>query len=362
LQLKARMANPRNKWWPYWQTVGLLVIAAFSQQRARAAIVVAASDSSPQEKSRADFVCEGRDDQDKIAAAIALGKRGKTLVDVNPKEQTTVECVLNHVVELLPGNYQLTASIELPDAADCAFRGEGSTLHYLPKQGDCVVIRGMNRCRYSFGTIQTNSTGAAIHVQPKVGMPSLMSFVTFTGLVGPGTEGTGLYVDPSYENVCVNRFEGTDVLKFKRGVYVGGAGARDKSTSTQGKADTNWFWLSYVRMCSTCIEESATGVDSGVWEVNVDASLPGSTAIKAAGAYDKWFIIMGTYTHEKKNLALVLEPGARHSVFEIQPPIEEFASEDRSGTNTNVIVSRQKEKNDQASGGLPSKSKRAPGD
>jgi hypothetical protein len=197
----------------------------------------------------------------------------------------------------------------------------------------------MNRCRYSFGTIETKSTGAAIHVQPNEGMPALMSFVSFTGLVGSDTRGTGLFVDPEHENVCVNRFEGTDIANFSRGVFVGAAGSREKSTSTHGKADTNWFWLSYIRMCATCVQESATGVDSCVWEVNVDASLPGATAVRAAGAYDKWLIIMGTYTHEKQNMALVLEPGARHSVFEIHPPIDDFAWEDRSGTNTNIIIS-----------------------
>ena len=306
---------------------------------ANAAILVAAGDSLPQEKARADVVCEGHDDQVRLAAAIALGRRGRTLIDANPKSQTEVECLLNHVVELLPGNYWLSAPLEVPDAANCVIRGEGSTLHFLPASGDCVIIRGMNRCRYMFGTIETHSDGAAIHVQPKAGMPALMSFVTFTGLSGSDTRGTGLFVDPTFENVCVNRFEGTDVMGFERGAYVGAAGSREKSASTHGKADTNWFWLSYVRMCSTCIEESATGVDSCVWEVNVDASLPGATAIRAAGAYDKWFIIMGTYTHEKKNMALVLEPGARHSIFEIHPPIEDFAWEDRSGSDTNVVIS-----------------------
>jgi hypothetical protein len=319
--------------------LSLVALFLWVARSSNAAIVVAAADSLPQEKARADIVCDGRDDQVKLAAAIALGRHGPTLIDVNPKSQTEVDCLLNHAVELLPGNYKLSAPLEVPDAADCVIRGEGSTLHFLPNKGDCVIIRGMNRCRYSFGTIETHSDGAAIHIQPKAGMPALMSYVTFTGLIGSETRGTGLFVDPTFENVCVNRFEGTDLMGFDRGAYVGAAGAREKSTSTHGKADTNWFWLSYVRMCSTCIEESATGVDSCVWEVNVDASLPGATAIRAAGAYDKWFVIMGTYTHEKKNLALVLEPGARHSIFEIHPPIEDFAWEDRSGSDTNVVIS-----------------------
>jgi len=304
-----------------------------------AAIVVAAADSLPEEKARADVVCDGTDDQLELAKSLARGRRGKTKVDVDPKTQQTVDCILNHAVEWLPGNYYLSDTLEVPSAANCVIRAEGTTFHYLKDEGDCVVIRGMNRCRYNFGTIESSSSGAALCIRPDAKMPALMSFVNFTGLIGQNQRGTGLLLDPTHENICVNRFEGTDVLGFERGVYVGGAGKRTDSASTHGKCDTNWFWLSYVRMCTTCIEESAKGVDSSVWNVNVDASLPGATAIRAAGGYGKWYIIMGTYTFEKKNKALVLEPGARHSIFEMQPPIGNFAWKDRSGNDTNIILS-----------------------
>jgi hypothetical protein len=304
-----------------------------------AAIVVAAADSTAAEKSRADLVCDGIDDQVELAKSLAMGRRGKVGIDSDPKSQRLVECTLNHAVEWLPGTYNLSASLEVPEAANCVIRAEATTLNYQSADGDCVVIRGMNRCRYNFGTIKTSSAGGALHIQPRASMPCLMSFVNFTGLQGQNSRGTGLWLDPSHENVCVNRFEGTDVIGFARGVFVGSTGDREKAASTHSKCDTNWFWLSYVRMCKVCIEESAGGVDSSVWEVNVDASLPGSIAIRAAGAYGKWYIIMGTYTFEKKNLALVLEPGARHSVFEIHPPLTEFAWEDRSGSDTNIVLS-----------------------
>lgn len=305
---------------------------------ARAAIVVAAADSSPQERARADFVCDGKDDQVELAKSLALGRRGKAEIDVNPKTQRTIECTLNHAVEWLPGTYSLSATLEVPDSANCVIRAESTTLRYQSDEGDGVLIRGMNRCRYSFGTIESHSIGAALCVRPNAEMPALMSFVNFAGLIGKDAHGTGLLLDPSHENVCVNRFEGTDILGFDRGVFVGGAGGREHSASTFGKCDTNWFWLSYIRMCNTCIEESANGVDCGVWEVNVDASLPQGTAIRAAGKYGKWFVIMGTYTFEKKNKAIVLEPGARDCVFEVHPPLSEFNWEDRSGSDTNVVL------------------------
>lgn len=314
------------------------VISTATRQPAHSAIVVAAADSLPQEKKRADFVCDGTDDQVELAQSLSLGRRGRTEIDINPKTQRTVECALNHVVEWLPGTYHLSATLEIPDAANCAIRAEGTTLRFASVEGDCVVIRGMNRCRYNFGTIESGSAGAALCVRPNAAMPALMSFVNFAGLIGKDQRGTGLLLDPGRENVCVNRFEGTDVLGFERGVFVGAAGSREQSASTHGKCDTNWFWLSYVRMCSTCIEESASGVDCSVWEVNVDASLPGATAIRAAGKYGKWYVIMGTYTFERKNLAIVLEPGARDCVFEVHPPLSEFAWEDRSGSTSNIVL------------------------
>ncbi|MCC6492771.1 MAG: hypothetical protein IT424_07105 [Pirellulales bacterium] len=304
---------------------------------ASAAIVVAASDSSDEEKARADLVCDGRDDQEELAASLARAKREAVRIDVDPKTQTTVDCAVNHAVQWLPGVYRLSGTLEVPDAANCVIEAEGTVLRYEPQEGDAVVIRGMNRCRYRFGTIESATSGAALKVAPRETMPALMSFVDFAGLIGQGAQGIGLHLDPTEENVCVNRFVGTDVMGFDKGVLVGGAGGRTNAASTQSKCDTNWFWLSYVRMCRTCVEEGSVGVDCSVWEVNVDASLPDSVAIRAGGLYGKWYVIMGTYTFEKKNKALILEPGARQCVFDVHPPLADFAWEDNSGNDTNVI-------------------------
>lgn len=304
-----------------------------------AAIIVAAADSLAEEKARADFICDGVDDQEELAASLAKARQGETLIDINPKTQKKVRCALNHAVEWLPGKYYLSATLEIPDAANCVIRAAGTALHYQSADGDAVVMRGMNRCRYNFGTIESASTGAALRIQPTEAMPALMSYVYFTGLIGKDQQGVGLMLDPKYENVCVNRIEGTDIMGFDKGAFVGGAGARERGASSHGKCDTNWFWLSYIRLCNVCVEESAQGVDNSVWRVNVDASVPDAVAIRTAGAYGKWFVIMGTYTFERKNKAIVLTPGARHSVFEVHPPIQEFSWEDRSGSDTNVILS-----------------------
>src|SRR5262245_40646936 len=153
-----------------------------------AAIVVAAADSLPQEKARADLVCDGDDDQVELAKSLSMGRRGKTEIDIDPKTQRTVECTLNHAVEWMPGNYFLSAPLEIPDAANCVIRAEGTVLH-MPTEGDGVVIRGMNRNRYHFGTIEGSTEGAALRVAPRAGMPALQSFVTFAGLIGKNTRG-----------------------------------------------------------------------------------------------------------------------------------------------------------------------------
>jgi hypothetical protein len=308
---------------------------------AEGAITVAAVDSHDLEKTKADFVCDGKEDQAELARSLSLAKQGKALIDVDPKTQREVVASLNHAVRWLPGTYHLSETLEIPDAVNCVLDAEGTTLRWGGQAGDAVVIRGMNRCRYRFGTIESSSSGVALRIQPNQQMPALRSFVEFAGLVGKNQQGIGLMLDPTSENVCVNRFTGTDISGFDQGVYVGAAGDRQSAASTHGKCDTNWFWLSYVRLCHTCIRESATGVDCSVWDVNVDASLPDSVAIRAAGSYGKWFVIMGTYTFEKKNLAIVLEPGAQHCVFAVHPPLENFRWEDRSQSSTNVILTTQ---------------------
>ena len=58
-------------------------------------------------------------------------------------------------------------------------------------------------------------------------------------------KGTGLYIDSSVENVCTNRFEGTDIAHFHTGIFVGAAN-KDIKESGHGKTDTNWFWCSYI--------------------------------------------------------------------------------------------------------------------
>lgn len=304
-------------------------------------IIIAASNSSNKCKAQADYVCDGKDDQVELLKSITQAIKCAVKVDIDPASQKTVECYGKHSVVWLPGDYYLDKTLTIPDAADCVINAEGSYFHYQPMERDAVIITGMNRCRYYFGTIESNSTDAALRVKPAKIMPALMSKVSFTGLVGSNQKGTGLYIDPSVENVCTNKFEGTDISGFDKGVYIGDAAKKKPDIPGSGKCDTNWFWFSYIRMCNTCIWEKGRGVDDGVWNVNVDASIPDSIGIRTAAMYGKWYLIMGTWDR-KGTKAVVLDPGASHNVLEVHPPIEEFEWEDNSGNSTNVILSTKR--------------------
>ncbi len=294
--------------------------------------IVAASNSSEEAKARANLICDGVSDQVDLLASIQKAPSIQTRVANLNGTISSHSCLGKHSVEWLPGDYHLSATLVIPDCADMVIQAEGSHLHYELASGDAVVLRGMHRCRYRFGTIESHSIGAALSTAPLAGgsMPlALMSEVSYTGLIGKDRRGKGLSIGP---RTCTNRFEGTDIHSFDTGIYVADAPGT--------KIDTNWYWVSYIRSCNTAIQESGVGVDSSVWHVNVDANLDGGVGIRTAAEYGSWYIIMGTWGHEGVNKAVILDPGAEHNVLEIHPPPEthHWVVEDNSGNNTNVIL------------------------
>ena len=326
--------------------IALVLISLATRASGAASIVVAAANSSKEARTRADIVCRGKSDQVKLLASLRKAPRIKTVYERNPRTLAPTECYGAHSVEWLPGDYYLDDTLTVPDMEDCAIHAEGARFHYRPHQGDAVVVTGVNRCRFYFGTIFTDSTGAALRIKPTENMPSLMSIVGFTGLIGTGQVGIGLCVDSSVENVCTMRFEGTDIRGFDVGVLVPDARPAQAGKPGSGKTDTNWYWFSYVRMCNTCIWERRNGIDCGVWNVNVDASITNSVAVRTAGSFGKWFVIMGTMdwharSHEGNNTkSIILDPGADHNVIEVTPPLPRYAPAiDNSGNDSNVVLS-----------------------
>ena len=133
------------------------------------------------------------------------------------------------------------------------------------------------------------------------------------------------------------RFEGTDVRGFDIGVFVPDARPSHPDQPGAGKTDTNWYWISYVRMCNTCIWEKRKGIDCGIWQVNVDASIKNSVAIRTAASYGRWFVIMGTWAGK---CSVIFDPGATHNVMEVTPPLQAglAPAEDNSGNKSNLIL------------------------
>lgn len=305
-----------------------------------ACIVVAASDSPAAAKNKADYVCTGVADEMVLRRSLLDAGVYTGDIDINPFDMTQIECIGRHSVEWLAGNYYLERTLEIPDAMDVSIQSEGACFHYVAEAGDAIRVGGMLRCRYALGTVLCNSCGAALRIAPQQrGYASLMSIVSFTGLIGSGQRGTGLMIDPSMENVCTNRFEGTDIRDFDIGVLVGAAATSYVPVNPgAGKCDTNHFWFSYIRRCNTCICEQGNGVDSADWNVNVDASLAGSVAIRTAAKYGKWSVIMGTWDADAES-ALILDSGAMNNTFFVHPPLKDnFKWQDNSGNDTNNIV------------------------
>lgn len=312
--------------------VFLIGISLCTPMTYAAVFTVAASNTPEPARSRADFVCDGTDDQMELRDSIEKGPKTQAHVtDLGPHpadqpfkaQVSTYECFGASSVEWLPGDYFLGSTLVIPETADLMIQAQGARFHYEKEEGDAVLIAGAFRARYHFGVIYSHSSGAALRMKPDRHI--LMSVITFTGLVGKDFRGVGLWLDQS---VCTNRFEGTDISLFDKGVFVNDA---------KTKIDTNWFWLSYIRACKYCIYESGAAVDCNTWDVNVDASMPGSVGIYTAATYSNWNILMGTWVLENTN-ALILGPGASHQLIQIRPPIDAFRWQDNSGTANNVIL------------------------
>jgi len=232
----------------------------------------------------------------------------------------------------------LSSTVFSPQCVDTILEAEGTILHYLPLTGDAVVVTGSLRSRFNFGTIWTGSTGVALAARDRPYsnpfMPNLMSIYRFQGLQHDppnAKDGIGFFVNKHF---CVNKIEGTDIRGFGIGVLVD-----DHDGGTEGKIDTNWWWLSYVRGCGTDIHVMGSSVDSQQWYVNVDATTPNSIAIRTAAKFERWHIIMGTWDRSPGSRSLILDPGAESNWIEIQPQLWTVDGyENHSGFSNNVFV------------------------
>jgi hypothetical protein len=288
--------NPNIPW--TYRAIGYLDLPGFY-------IIVAPSNASPEEKSRADLVCDGTNDEVELSASFKGGKSG---------------------TEWLPGDYYLDGTVNLRPAGSCAvIDAEGTYLHYQPATGDAIRIQGAIDCRYRFGTIETSSTGAAIRLHNPPTISILMNIITFNSLIGHNQNGVGLYIDVSEEGICTDRFDGLSISGFDTGILLG---------SGPLKTDTNWFFVNSIRNCNTAIRElNIQGVDDSFYTASIDTTLDNSVGIRTNAGDDKFDIMMSDSSGVGTK-AIILDSGSYQNVIEILPPMDNFTLEDNSGPSS----------------------------
>lgn len=299
---------------------------------------MAASNSLPSAKARADVVCTGTNDQIILRDSLLKGPYIKIQYD----DSAYTMAYSGQSVEWLAGDYFLNDSLILPQVVDTVLNAEGTVINYGgPVNNDVVIFSGALRSRFNFGTIWSTSNGAALAMKARQYsnpfMPIDMNIITFQGLQkvgasqgGPVSPGIGLWIQRPF---CVNQVTGTDVRGFTTGVFADDAGPRDGHT-----IDTNWYWLSYVRGCMTDIHVMNYNINAQQWYVNVDIMNTGAVCIRTAATTEYWHVIMGTVTRDPNSRSIILDPGAAENVFDIYPPLFHFDGyENNSGEWNNVF-------------------------
>ena len=145
-----------------------------------------------------------------------------------------------------PVVYTLNETLRIPWMQDFCLEGGHYVIQYTPEQGDAVRIDSQMSCRYQFGIISSNSSGAVVRLSPETVGPDRFKVITsskfyFNALVGgggawPGGEpfnselnsairriGTGLWCDGTPGSIDANAIEVTEIVGCERGLFLEGA-------------------------------------------------------------------------------------------------------------------------------------------
>lgn len=257
---------------------------------------VAPSGASASDKLRADFIGNGTSDQTAVVAAVAAAKAVSSYSKVI----------------MLPGVYWFTAAADISGGNGFAFEASGtqvngpgvqtSTLSAL----DTFIIQNSNSARFKFGSIVTNSTGAAIH--------SLGGYIeteiTWQSLDGTARNGYGILIDSRIalggQGQSVNWLTGTHVENFNVGIALlkdGGTGANIDTYRVTADFIFNNNKGVYVN------SSAGNTINANVWNINIDASHnAGDVAFQTNGLYDEVNAIIGGLAAGSHNF--VLDSGA----------------------------------------------------
>ena len=134
------------------KTLILLAVISLLTPMAHAALFTVAASNTPEPaRSRADFVCDGKDDQVELLDSIMKGPRTTAHVtNLGPhpagqpfkEDVSTYECYGASSVEWLPGDYNLGSTLVIPETADMMIQAQGTRFHYDKEDGDAVVVAG----------------------------------------------------------------------------------------------------------------------------------------------------------------------------------------------------------------------------
>jgi hypothetical protein len=281
---------------------------------------VASSIASQTDKQRADFVGDGVNDQN--AVALALAAAGTS----------------NSKVWMLPGVWTFGAALTISNSNNFAFDAVGSIVFGPGGAADTFIIDGASDgSRFDFGTILTNSTGAAIHVKAAASAVN-NAWVTWGYLKGTGHAGKGLFLDATTGPMSVNHFEGGWIGTFDKGIVL-------DATGTTNFIDTTRIKSTFVYDNNTNIYgRSGTGTknNANIWDVNVDSYINGAVSIDIDHSFDKFDVIWGAQAPNPTTTKLLwLRGGALKNTFNGTPNIyETFGAgyvQDDSGNTSNSL-------------------------
>lgn len=212
------------------------------------------------DKSKADFVGDGVNDQVAVNAAV-----------------TAARAISNYSkVVMLPGVYNFSAAASLggvPGGNGFIFEARGTLVNGPGVGGaatalDTFVINNSNFSEFNFGSIKTKNTGtaAAIHSTGNYSETK----ITWQALDGTARGGYGFYADTTSAatSQSVNWITATHVQNFAKGIVLSSVGAG-------ANVDTWRITVDYIyNNVVGCYVHSATGgiLNSNVWNINIDAS------------------------------------------------------------------------------------------
>ncbi len=285
-----------------------------------AVYTVAPSGASVSDKSRADFVGDGVNDQTAVAAAI------------------TAAGVTNSEVRMLPGVYTFGAAATVTSANNFTLEASGTVILGPTGTADTFVINGSSHSTFNLDTVVTNSTGAAIHVKGAAAAVT-DTFINWGTLSGTSHQGNGLFFDATTGPMSVDYASGGQISGFNKGVVM-------DATGTTNFIDTIHVKAGFIFDCNTDIYgRSGTGTknNSNVWDVNVDPFINGAVAVDIDHNFDRFDpIIWGDQApNTATTFLLKLQSGATSNQFNGTPNIiVTFGASlisDASGNTSNTI-------------------------